>query len=139
MKKKINKKLMKGVIISAILVLIFILSLNFIVWRMDEDSWIKNSNGIWTRHGNPAETPAEVTEQKQIIACATDIYSQFKQNGMVFYSQCLGACGNYSIDIVHVPRNKEDDKPENQCDDYSKGKTSHFIELDKEGKIVRII
>ena len=136
MKKGKHNKL---IIIFSIFVLIFILALNFIVWRMDEDSWIKNSGGVWIKHGNPTETPPEVKVQQQIITCAIDIYSQFKTNGMIFYSQCIGACGNYSIDLVYVPRILEDDKIENQCEDYLNRKTSHLIELDKEGKIVRII
>jgi hypothetical protein len=134
MKRIKNKKLFFGIIIIAI----FVLGIFFIL-KINEDNWIKNSKGIWTRHGNPAETPIEVKEQQKIIACATDIYSQFKTKGMVFSSQCLGACGNYSIDIVHVPRTAEDDKTENQCEEYLNGKTNHFIELDKEGNIVRII
>jgi hypothetical protein len=139
MKKRINKKLVKRIAIPIVLILIFILGLYFIVLRMDEDSWIKNSKGIWTKHGNPAETPAEVIEQQQIIACVTDIYSQFKRNGMNFSSQCLGQCGDYSIDIVHTPRTAEDNLEENQCAEYITGTTSHFIEIDKDGKIVRII
>ena len=42
------------------------------------------------------------------------------------------------IDIVHVPRNAEDDLTENQCEDFRLGKVMHFIELDKTGSIVRI-
>jgi hypothetical protein len=138
MKKKKHNKLMKVIIIFAIFVLISIVALNLIVWRMDEDTWIKNSNGIWTRHGNPSETPSEVKEQQQVITCAKDIYYQFKKR-IIISSQCLGACGNYSIDIVHVPRTAEDDKTDSQCEDYLNGETSHFIELDKEGNVVRII
>jgi|WetSurMetagenome_2_1015567.scaffolds.fasta_scaffold592500_2 hypothetical protein len=108
------------------------------ILRLNEDSWIKDSRGVWIKHGNPAETPAEVIEQQQIIGCAQDIYSQFKRNGMNFSSQCLGACGDYSIDIVHVPRINEDNKAENQCEEYLAGMTGSFIELDKEGKVVRI-
>jgi hypothetical protein len=138
MKKRINKKLVKRIAIPIAFILIFILGLNFIVLRIDEDSWIKDSKGVWIRHGNPAETPAEVIEQQQIIGCAQDIYSQFKRNGMNFSSQCLGACGDYSIDIVHVPKTAEDNKAENQCEEYLAGMTGHFVELDKEGKVVRI-
>ena len=67
MKKNVSKKLMKVIIISAILVLIFILGLNYIVLKMDEDTWIKNSEGVWIKHGNPSVTPDEVKEQSHII------------------------------------------------------------------------
>jgi hypothetical protein len=135
--KKVNNK--RKPIFVMIFITITILGILFIFLRGNEDNWIKNSKGIWIKHGNPAETPSEVKSQQQIIACATDIYSQFKKNGMVFSSQCLGACGNYSIDIVHVPRTSEDDKIENQCEEYLNGKTNHFLELNKEGNIIRII
>ena len=62
-----HNKLRKGIIIFAILILIFILGLNFIVLRMDEDTWIKDSRGVWIKHGNPTETPDEVKEQYYII------------------------------------------------------------------------
>ncbi len=54
-------------------------------------------------------------------------------------SQCLGTCGDYAVDIVHVPRTEGDNLIENQCEDYKTGKVNHFIELDKNGEIVRIV
>ncbi|GBE19529.1 hypothetical protein BMS3Abin17_00253 [archaeon BMS3Abin17] len=58
---------------------------------------------------------------------------------MEFSSQCLGSVGDYAVDIVHVPRNDEDNLVENQCEDFRSGKVTHFIELDKEGNIARIV
>ena len=57
---------------------------------------------------------------------------------MKFSSQCLGVVGDYAVDIVHVPRTEEDNKIENQCEDFRTGKVNNFIELDKDGEIVRI-
>jgi len=57
----------------------------------------------------------------------------------LFSSQCLGSCDTYAVDIVHVPRTREDDKEANQCESIRTGQLSHFIELDKDGKIVRIV
>ncbi len=62
-----------------------------------------------------------------------------KSEEIEFFSQCLGVCGNYAVDIVNVPRNNEDNKKENQCEDYRIGKVSHFIKLDKDGNIFRIV
>ena len=104
-----------------------------------EDSWIKNEKGVWVKHGEPAETPDYVKEQQNAISCALNLYNQKKLEGMVFSSQCLGGCEDYAIDIVHVPRSEEDDKIENQCQDYREGKVNHFLELDKDGEIVRIV
>jgi len=71
--------------------------------------------------------------------CAKGLYQYSKDNGVKFDSQCLGICGNYSVDIVHVPRTEEDNLTENQCTDYASGKTNHFIELDEDGNIVRLV
>lgn len=62
---------------------------------------------------------------------------------MIFNSQCLGTINvnnlDYVVDIVHVPRTQEDNLPENQCEDYRTGKVQHFIELDKDGNVVRVV
>lgn len=47
-----------------------------------EDSWIKDSNGIWIKHGNPSETPDYVLEQqKALLNCAS--------NKLDNYGNCL--------------------------------------------------
>jgi hypothetical protein len=53
-------------------------------------------------------------------------------------SQCLGTCGDYSVDIVNVPRSQYDDLEENQCSNYLVGKIKHLIELNPRGQIVKI-
>jgi hypothetical protein len=136
MKNKKNNKLVKRIIIFLALVLIFILGLNYIVLRMDEDSWIKNSKGIWIKHGNPSAIPSYVLEQQEAINCALGKFSSFTEEKS---SQCIGVCGDYAVDIVHVPRTAEDNLAENQCQDYVSGAVSHFIELDKNGEIVRVV
>lgn len=104
-----------------------------------EDNWTKDSKGVWVRHGNPSSIPADVVKQLAVISCANVLYEEFLENGTVFNSQCLGNCSDYSIDIVHVPRNENDDLSSNQCSDYSSGVTKHFVELDPRGMIVRIV
>lgn len=118
---------------------IFALILFFMIFRLGgEDSWIKDSRGVWIKHGSPSETPDYVLEQQEAIECSLQLYDDEENKGIEFSSQCLGICGNYAVDIVHVLRNEEDDKPENQCEDYKIGKVSNFIELDKDGEIVKI-
>ena len=134
------KKMKIGSVTTLILVIIsvvIVLALLFILLRGNEDDWIKDSKGVYVKHGNPASTPGYVLEQQNALSCANDLYSQAKSNVIVFNSQCLGACDNYSIDIVHVPRTIEDDKSENQCSDYPHV-TPYFIELDSEGNVVRV-
>jgi hypothetical protein len=104
----------------------------------DEDSWIKDSRGVWVKHGNPLLVPAFVENQNRAVSCALDLYAQKKAEGMQFSSQCLGTCEDYAVDIVRVPRTSEDNLVENQCADFREGKVSHFIELDKDGEIVRV-
>jgi len=126
-----------------ILIIIGILIIGWLFVRFilggPEDSWIKDEKGIWVKHGAPSETPDYVKEQQEAVGCALELYSQKKQEGMQFSSQCLGTCGNYVVDIVHVPRTAEDNQVENQCGDYREGKAGKFIELDKDGEIVRIM
>jgi hypothetical protein len=130
---------MKKSYFSAILVLLIILAVVFIILRGNEDTWIKDSKGVWIKHGNPLKTPEQVLEQQEATNCASELYSQQEDLNTNFSSQCLGTCKDYAVDMVHVPRTKEDNFIENQCADFREGKVTHFIELDKEGEIVRII
>ena len=118
-------------IVAVFIILIFIL-------RGSEDDWIRDSRGVYVEHGKPAEIPSYVLEQKDAINCAFNLYDGEKANNVTFNSQCFGSCGNYSVDIVHVPRIAEDNLAENQCLDFMEKKTSHFIELDNNGNVVRI-
>ena len=78
------------------------------------------------------------SEQEPIVLCAKKLYNE-KKSLMTFSNQCLGTCGDYAIDIVHVPRSEEDDLAENQCEDFRQKQVNHFIELNKNGEIVRIV
>ena len=104
----------------------------------DEDSWIKDSRGVYIKHGNPSLKPLYVSEQEKTILCANNLYQQNKSI-INFSSQCLGICSDYAVDIVHIPRSEEDNLPENQCEAFRNGQVTHFIELDKDGEIVKII
>lgn len=130
------KKLYWLLIIIAILVVGFI-----VVFRPGsggEDSWIKDERGVWVKHGYPYETPDYVLQQQSVISSALQLYEQKKSQAIEFSSQCLGVVMDYAVDIVHVPRTAEDNMPENQCQEYRSGEVGNFIELDKEGNIVRI-
>lgn len=125
----------KTLLIVGIVVIVIIV---FFVLRSNEDSWIKNSKGEYVQHGAPAETSVEVLTQQDAVSCALQLYAQKKSDGMEFSSQCLGVCGDYAVDIVHVPRDSKDDLIENQCEDFRNEKVGHFIELAGDGGIVRI-
>jgi hypothetical protein len=122
----------------AILALIAI-AVIVILRSSNEDDWIKDSKGVWVKHGNPSETPQQVLEQQNAVSGALKLYNDAKSNGFEFNSQCLGTVDNYSIDIVHVPRANEDNLAENQCEAYRNGSITKFIELDKDGNIARAV
>jgi|WetSurMetagenome_2_1015567.scaffolds.fasta_scaffold365832_2 hypothetical protein len=126
-------------IVGVIVLIIIILLLIFRGFNGGEDNWIKDLKGVWSEHGNPSSAPDYVKEQKDAVFCAKNKYSLAKDDRMNFSSQCLGRCENFSVDIVHVPRNAEDDLAVNQCSDYKIGITKNFIELDKNGEIVRVV
>lgn len=125
-------------IIAAVVAVIVLLGIVLLVLRGNEDSWIQDDRGIWVKHGNPAEIPKYVVNQYAVMFCSANLYFDEKDKGTNFSSQCLGTCGNYAVDIVHVPRTAEDNLKENQCKNYTEGKVHYFIELDGNGRIVRI-
>jgi hypothetical protein len=133
MKKKKIYLIFAGILVLFILILIIFRGLS------GEDSWIRDSKGVWVKHGNPSEIPNYVLEQQEAINCASNLYNQEKNKGTSFNSQCLGACGNYAVDVVHVPRTQEDNLIENQCEDYRNGIVSNFIELDRDGSVVNVV
>jgi hypothetical protein len=120
-----------------ILIIAAVLIAGLLFLRGNEDNWITDEKGIYVKHGNPSQVPAYVIEQQEAIICALDLYNKAKETTML-ESQCLGACGDYAVDIVHVPRVAEDDKEENQCAAFRSGELKHFIELDKEENIARV-
>lgn len=135
-----KKRDSKLTIISIGIIILF-LGILFITLgiRSDKNDWIKDDRGVWIKHGYPSNTPQEVQEQQQVISQALELYNHAKADGMEFSSQCLGAVGDYAVDIVHVPRSDIDNRIENQCEAFRERQVSHFIELDKNGNIVKIV
>lgn len=130
---------MKKIIIILLAVIVLLAVIIFIL-RSPEDDWIRDSRGVWIKHGSPSETPDYVLEQQEVINCAIDLYGNAALSSEIqLDSQCLGTCGDYAVDIVHVPRAEEDNLVENQCGEYRDGKVNHFIEINHEGEIVRIV
>jgi hypothetical protein len=119
--------------IGIIIILVAIL----VILRLPEDSWIKDSRGVWVKHGSPYKTPDEVLSQEKAIVCAKYLYNS--SNFEELSSQCLGSCDRYAVDIVHVSRTEEDNLEENQCEDFVRGELNQFIELDADGSVVRIV
>jgi hypothetical protein len=131
-----RNKMKKSLLVLIIILVLIFLGMIFLIIRGNEDDWIKDSRGLWIKHGNPSDTPNYVLEQQKIINCAFEKFDNFSDE---INSQCLGVCDDYAVDIVHVPRSVEDNKIENQCEDYANGVINHFIELDKDENVVRIV
>ncbi|MFA4953260.1 MAG: hypothetical protein WC584_03485 [Candidatus Pacearchaeota archaeon] len=115
-----------------VLIALVFLILFFVIFRVGfdlqgEDSWIKDSRGVYVKHGNPSLIPDYVKEQQDAINCANLLYNENKN--LDLSSECLGICGDFAVDIVHVPRVALDDLSKNQCSDYKLGKVNYFIEL----------
>ena len=88
---------------------------------------------------NEAESEnLEIQLPQEAVVCAFDLYNKARAKGIALESQCLGTCGDYAVDIVHIPRIEEDNLEKNQCPDFLAGKVSHFIELDRDRNIFRI-
>jgi hypothetical protein len=120
-----------------VIAFLLILAIVFLLLRGNEDDWIMDSRGVWIKHGSPLNTPDYILIQQQSIVCALALYN--KSLPETLSSQCLGSCDKYAVDIVHVPRTAEDDLEKNQCEAFRRGQLTHFIELDKDGNIVRIV
>lgn len=131
-----GKKLFFYSLIIFLIIVFVILGLRF--YYSSEDSWVKDSRGVYVKHGNPNFMLPEVEAQISLIESAVELYKSKKIAGMEFDSQCLGTIREYVVDIVHSPRTDEDNMQKNQCEDFLTGKVKHFIELDKDGNVVRI-
>lgn len=120
--------------------LVIVLGIVWIVLRSPEDDWIKDSRGVWVKHGQPKETPQEVVEQENLIQSAQKLYQDAKtKNQDLTSGPCLGKIANdWVVDIAHEPRVAADDLPQNQCAQYREGSAHHFIELNPAGELIKI-
>ena len=52
---------------------------------------------------------------------------------------CIGdpVIAGWVADVAHEPRQPVDDDPANQCAGYRSGESSHFVELDQNGNLIR--
>lgn len=129
---KRNILIFVGILILIGVILIFV--------RGQEDTWIKDSRGVWVKHGNPRNKPAEVSQQEELIQKAVNLYSKAQAKGTdLSVGPCLGQIdSDWVVDIAHSPRETVDNLPVNQCRAYLDSQAHHFIELDPSGEIIKI-
>lgn len=85
---------------------------------------------------------SEFTEFEQmLIIKAKNIFEEKKAEGILMdKSPCLtnDLAEGWVLDVAHDPREPIDNLPENQCSSFREGKAKHFIELNPEGKLIKI-
>ncbi len=80
------------------------------------------------------------SEKETAYILARQAYESMKRLGIdLSTGPCLSndLINNWVADTVHVPRQKIDDLPKNQCVGFLEGKAKHVIELDIYGDLVR--
>lgn len=78
-------------------------------------------------------------EEQAAIAAARAAYAAARAEGRdLSNGPCLGeVIPNWVADVAHDPRQKVDDDPANQCEEYRSGEAEHFVELDPDGNLIR--
>lgn len=85
--------------------------------------------------------PGVSNEADAAVRRAQQVYRDKKLQGDDLRSgPCLSndLMPGWVADLVHNPRSRTDDLPQNQCRAYLEGKASHFVELDLDGNVVRV-
>lgn len=90
---------------------------------------------------NNLEEKPQKYEIELAVNFAQRLYQEKKARGEDLSSgPCLSNAlrPGWVADLVHSPRNSIDDLVENQCAAYIEGSAKHFVELDKDGKLIRV-
>lgn len=85
--------------------------------------------------------PGVSAQADQAAELARQAFSRKKAAGVDLRSgPCLSEdlLPGWVADVVHNPRVRSDDLPINQCLIYLTGKASHFVEVDMDGRVVRV-
>lgn len=96
------------------------------------------ATGVKTANVN---NPKYSDYETELIAKAKEIYTEKIEQGLdLTNGPCLSdeLDGDWVLDIAHDPREEVDDLLENECPAYRDGRAKHFIELDEEGKVIRL-
>ncbi len=95
-----------------------------------------NTNDITAQ----ASLPPEV--RTHIIAQCMELCNAAKKQGeKLSAGPCLSDgtpfVEDWVCDSAHYPRQPIDDKPENQCADFIRGKANHFVEVDENCNLIK--
>ncbi|OGE32175.1 hypothetical protein A2631_05685 [Candidatus Daviesbacteria bacterium RIFCSPHIGHO2_01_FULL_44_29] len=89
----------------------------------------------------PVYKPGVYADVDRAVNQAKLIYNQAKSLGQDLSSgPCLSNAllPGWVVDIAHNPRLPIDDLPENQCSAIREGQANHFVELDPDGKLIKV-
>lgn len=80
-----------------------------------------------------------VSRQPDVIALARRRFDRaVAEKRDLSSGPCLGKIADdWVLDIAHLPRQEVDDLPQNQCPDFAAGKAHHFVEMTREGEVIR--
>jgi len=97
---------------------------------------------VWQGNKKDGEyKPGVSMENDRAVNTALMVYeSQKKRKVDISNGPCLSndLLDDWVADLVHEPRIPEDDLIENQCSALLNGTSTHFVELDLEGTVVRV-
>lgn len=96
---------------------------------------------LWFNTEKKEYQPGISASDDQAVNQAQFAYQQAKKREIDMSSgPCLtnALLPGWVADLVHSPRQKIDDLPENQCQAYLEGGAKHFVELDLDGNIIRV-
>lgn len=92
-------------------------------------------------YGSITYKPGSWPEADRAVSQADHFYQLKKAEGEnMSDGPCLSndLIPGWVADIVHNPRQEVDNRRENQCPAYLEGRAKHFVELDLDGKLVKI-
>jgi len=83
---------------------------------------------------------ATFSDKDMAIHEAKKVYEYLKEQGIDFTEgPCIAesVMVDWAVDIVHNPRNSQDDLPQNICTSMISGTAKHIIELDRNGVVLK--
>ena len=96
---------------------------------------------LWFNTEKKEYQPGISAGDDQAVNQAQFLFKEAKKRGVDLSSgPCLteALMPEWVADVVHSPRQKIDDLPENQCRAFRDGGARHFVELDLDGNVTRV-
>lgn len=100
-----------------------------------------NNQNPFQRSLRSSYKPGVSQTSDRAVNQARKVYEEKKQLGIdLTNGPCLtnDLLPDWVVDIAHSPRQKIDDLPQNQCQAFTEGRATHFVEMDAEGNILQV-